>query len=219
MRNAGGFAAALGREAPGPGCGAVGSWGSLPGGQCPGKAAARVPPARQPRWVQERWCLRGRGCCPQAGHRPCGPLPFPTPRCAPGEDGRAGAKLLSQLCHRSVSQGESESLRAELSPSGVTALPLPFSRPPGCLEQAHPCMGHPVQPGHAPRRPRRPPRVHSRWHGMRGTQLPVLLGRLSRSLVPECSGGRTVPYLQKPAEKHPGLRSVSQGHVWKQGSP
>lgn len=108
---------------------AVGSWGSLPGGQFPGKAAARVPPARQPRWVREGRCPRGRGCCPQAGHRSCGPLPFPTPRCARGEDGRARAELLSQLCHRPVSQGESESLRTELCPSGVTALPLPFLPP------------------------------------------------------------------------------------------
>lgn len=188
MQNAGGFASSLGREAPGP---AVGSWGSLLGGQCPGKAAAPVPPARQHGWAREGWRLHGRGCCPQAGHRPCGPLPFPTPRCAPGEDGRARAKLISQLCHHSVSQGESESLRADPSPSGVTALPLPFLPPSRVLGAgASPHTGHPAQPGRAPCQPRRPPRVLSRWQGMRGTQLPVPLGRLSHSLVPEHNTGR-----------------------------
>lgn len=221
MQNAGGFPAPLGREAPGPGCEAVGSWGSLLGGQCPGKATARVPPAHQPGWAREGWRLHGSGCCPQAGHRPCGPLPFPTLRCAPREDGRARANLISQLCHRSVSQGESESPRTEPSPSGVTALPLPFlpsSRVLGAGASPH--MGHSAQPGHAPCQPRCPPQVYSQWQGVRGTQLPIPLGRLSHSLVPEhTAGGRMVPYLQKPAEKHPGLHSVSQGHVWKQGSP
>lgn len=63
----------------------------------------------------------------------------------------ARAQLVSQLCHRSVSQDESESLWAEPSPSGVTALPLPVLPPARVLGAgASPHMGHPEQPGRAP---------------------------------------------------------------------
>lgn len=140
MQNAGGFAASLGREAPG-----AGIWVSL-GVPAAGKAGARVPPAHRPGWTRAGWRLCGRGCCPQAGHRPCGPLAFPTPRCAPGRVGepeRNSFPSSATVLFPRVSQ----------SPCGQSPLPsgslrrLPPSRVLGSGTSPH--MGQPAQPGHA----------------------------------------------------------------------
>lgn len=220
MQNAGGFAAALGSEAPLPGCGEL------------GVPARRAAP-------RESCCPGATGASARLGAGrtvPTRPWVLPT--------GRTSVLWASALSHAALCSGRGGRMgepelnsfpssatvlfpRVSQSPRGPSSVPLgsprclsPFSHPPGYSEQAHPHMGHPAQPGRAPRQPRRPPRVHSRWQGVRGTQLSIPPGRLSRSLIPERSReGRTVAYLQKPAEKHPGLRSVSQGHVWKQGSP
>lgn len=149
MQNAGGFAAALGSEAPLPGCGEL------------GVPARRAAP-------RESCCPGATGASARLGAGrtvPTRPRVLPTGRTSVlwasalshaalcsgwgGEDGRARAKLLSQLCHRSVSQGESESPRTELCPSGVTALPLPFlppsrllgagASPHGAPSAARPC--------------------------------------------------------------------------------
>lgn len=121
MQNAGGFAASLGREAPGPGCGELG----VPARKAtsPGAAStsARLGTGRMASawpWVLPAGTTSAL-CASALSHAAL---------CS-REGGRAGAKLISQLCHRSVSQSESESLWAEPSPSGVTALPLPFLPP------------------------------------------------------------------------------------------
>lgn len=198
------------------GCGAGGSWGSLRGGHCQGK-----PLPRRHQCISPVGCRR-EGACVAVGAAAGGTSAL----CASAlshtvlrEDGRASAKVISQLCHRSVSQGESESPWADPVP-GVTALALPFSHPLGARSRRVPTHGAPNTAWPRSCQPRCPPGVHSWWRWGRGTQLPSLARRQCRSLVPKRGGGRTVPYLQKPTEKHPGLHPhVSQGHVWKQGSP
>ncbi|XP_075628992.1 uncharacterized protein LOC142604671 [Balearica regulorum gibbericeps] len=128
MQNARDFAAALGREAPGPcGCGELG----VPAGRAargkllPG-CHQHVRPLGQ---GKEGACVAvGAACRQDIG--PVGLCPFPRHAMLRGEDGRARVKVVSQFYHRSVSQGESESLRAEPSPAGVPTLPLPFLLPP-----------------------------------------------------------------------------------------
>lgn len=117
--------------------------------------------------------------------------------------------------------------RVSQSPCGPSSVPLgsprclsPFSHPPAARSRRVPTWGTQRSPAVLPASPDVPHGCTAGGRGVRGTRLSIPPGRLSRSLIPERSGeGRTVPYLQKPAEKHPGLRSVSQGHVWKQGSP
>lgn len=77
---------------------------------------------------------------------PVGLCPFSRRSVLRGAPG-ARAQLVSQLCHRCVSQDESESLWAEPSPRGVTALRLPAlppSRVLGAGASLH--EGHPEPP-------------------------------------------------------------------------
>lgn len=87
--------------------------------------------------------LCDHGCCLQAGHGPRGPLPFPTPLCAPlcsGEDQEPELSLFP-------SSATVVFPRMSQSPCGQSPLPAGsphclslLSHPPGCLGQAHPCM-------------------------------------------------------------------------------
>lgn len=184
MQNAGGFAAPFRKGSPWPSLWrAWGPWREpLPGAI---SASSQLGVGSMvPAWP---------GCCPQAGHRPWGPLPFPTLRCAPGEDGTG---LVSQLCHHSVSQGESESLRAEPSPSGVTPLPLPFLPPSRVFRAgASPDMGHAAQlPASLD--------VPHRCTAMEGGEWDVAPHPTGETEPQPCSQaqqgeGRMVPYLQK----------------------
>lgn len=109
------------------GCGEPGSVPSSGSPGAPSTAGGSIP--TRP-WVLP-W---GRTWSPRASALSHAALCSTVVRGGPG----ARAQLVSQLCHRSVSQDESESLWAEASPCGVTALPLPALPPSGCLEQAHP---------------------------------------------------------------------------------
>lgn len=125
---------------------------------------------------------------------PVGLCPFPRRSVlwrAPG----TRAQLVSQLCHRSVFQDESESLWAEPSPCGVTALPaLPALLPSWGLG-AH---GTPRAAWPCPSQPRGPPQLGAGGEGL-------------SSPAPEHNGRNEL--------NQPGLCGVNQGHVWKQGSP
>lgn len=133
------------------GCGEL--WGA--GGPCPtqGQPLPRCHQRSRPAGAGRRipvwpWVLpAGRTWTPWASALSHAALCSTVVRGGPG----ARAQLVSQLCHRSVSQDESESLWAEPSPSGVTALPLRVLPPARVLGAgASPHMGHPEQPGRAP---------------------------------------------------------------------
>lgn len=144
---------------------AVGSWGSVPSS---GSAAAPVPQRRR----KEGPCAAVGAACCRTRAPWASALSHAAPRAAvvcggPG----ARAQLVSQLCHRSVSQDESESLWAEPCPSGVTALPLAALPPSRALGAAHPRAWGTQSP--AMLLPAQGcPQVHSWWQGVGGTQLP-----------------------------------------------
>lgn len=145
------------------GCGELGSVPSSGSPGAPSTAGGSIPV--QP-WVLP-W---GRTWSPRASALSHAALCSAVVRGGPG----ARAQLVSQLCHRSVSQDESESLWAEPSPCGVTALPLPALPPSGVLGAgASPPVGHPERPGLAPASPGVPRRCTAGGRGWEGLSSPV----------------------------------------------
>lgn len=121
------------------GCGELGVRARLRDSHCPGATSAAAPPA------QGGGSLCGHGCCLQAGHGPHGPLPFPTPHCAPlwsGEDREPELSLFPSLFPSSAivlfpRMSQSPCGQSPLPPGSLHCLSV-SSHPPGCSEQAHP---------------------------------------------------------------------------------
>lgn len=138
-------------------------------GPCPAQGAP-VPPAQQ-----EDPSLRGPGCCLGAGHGARGPLPFPTPLCAPlwsGEDREPELNLFP-------SSATVPFPRMSQSPCGQRPLPAGsprclslLSHPPGAWSRRIPTRGTPRAARPRSCQPRGPPQVHGRWQGVGGTRLP-----------------------------------------------
>lgn len=139
---------------PAPGAGGAAGTGARLGDQWPREHSS---PLAGPGPPPAPWC------CLQAV-----PLPFPTPRCAPGgaEEGRGRVNLGSQPCHRLVSQGEPgwPWLRSPPAPR-PPALPLPAS---WCAEQEGPQNGT-VPARTCPQLPRAPADP-ARWGSLRCPQ-------------------------------------------------
>lgn len=115
----------------------MGSWGPCPaqGEPLPRCHQRTRPPA------QGGGSLWGHGRCLQEGHGPHGPLPFPTPHCAPlwsGEDREPELNLFpSSATVLFPRMSQSPCGQSPLPPGSLHCLSL-FSHPPGCSEQAHP---------------------------------------------------------------------------------